>query len=120
MHAAPDTTASAASNSSSVAYCDDKGQVQNTSLSSKQERFYLADLFLCEFQLLDTLPLCRDFKSGLCKRPQCRYVHLLEDYVEVLDGKVTVCRDAVKGKCSRPLCKYYHIPLPTPFMNSVL
>ncbi|GFT81996.1 muscleblind-like protein 1 [Nephila pilipes] len=96
MHAAPDTTASAASNSSSVAYCDDKGQ------------------------LLDTLPLCRDFKSGLCKRPQCRYVHLLEDYVEVLDGKVTVCRDAVKGKCSRPLCKYYHIPLPTPFMNSVL
>ncbi|GIX73160.1 muscleblind-like protein 1 [Caerostris extrusa] len=74
----------------------------------------------CLSPLLDTLPLCRDFKSGLCKRPQCRYVHLLEDYVEVLDGKVTVCRDAVKGKCSRPLCKYYHIPLPTPFMNSVL
>uniref|UniRef100_A0A4Q8K339 U64-Liphistoxin-Lsp1a_1 n=2 Tax=Liphistius TaxID=62150 RepID=A0A4Q8K339_9ARAC len=75
---------------------------------------------LCLSLLLDTLPLCRDFKSGQCKRQQCRYVHLLEDYVEVVDGKVTVCRDAVKGKCSRPLCKYYHIPLSAPFMNSVL
>ncbi|KAG8199798.1 hypothetical protein JTE90_000891 [Oedothorax gibbosus] len=72
---------------------------------------------LCLSPLLDTLPLCRDFKSGLCKRPQCRYVHLLEDYVEVVDGKVTVCRDAVKGKCGRPLCKYYHIP-PSPLLLS--
>ncbi len=30
------------------------------------------------FQLLDILPVCRDFKSGQCKRPQCKYVHLVE------------------------------------------
>ncbi|XP_075724542.1 uncharacterized protein LOC119164409 [Rhipicephalus microplus] len=61
-------------------------------------------------QLLDTLPVCRDFKSGQCKRPQCRYVHLVEEFVEVVEGKVTVCRDAAKGRCARPLCKYYHVP----------
>ncbi|XP_077862515.1 muscleblind-like protein 1 [Saccoglossus kowalevskii] len=79
-------------------------------------------------QLVETLPVCRDFKAGNCKRPNCRYVHLTEDYVEVIDGKVTlcryaaqdhvevvdgkvtVCRDAAKGKCTRPMCKYYHIP----------
>jgi len=36
---------------------------------------------------------------------------LLDDYVDVHDGKVTVCRDFAKGKCSRPMCKYYHVPL---------
>ncbi|CAN7995843.1 unnamed protein product [Ixodes pacificus] len=82
--------ASAASNAASVAYCDDNGQ------------------------LLDTLPVCRDFKSGQCKRPQCRYVHLVEECVEVVEGKVTVCRDAAKGRCARPLCKYYHVPLLAP------
>uniref|UniRef100_A0A0L8GUY8 C3H1-type domain-containing protein n=1 Tax=Octopus bimaculoides TaxID=37653 RepID=A0A0L8GUY8_OCTBM len=61
--------------------------------------------------LLDTLPLCRDFKSSQCNRPQCKFVHLMEDYVEVTEGKVTVCRDSVKGKCRRHLCKYYHIPV---------
>ncbi|KAJ8310656.1 hypothetical protein KUTeg_012521 [Tegillarca granosa] len=65
-------------------------------------------------QLLDTLPACRDFKLGLCNRPNCKYVHVLEDYVEVMDGRVTVCRDSVRGKCSRPMCKYYHIPIPLP------
>ena len=65
----------------------------------------------CPSQLLDTLPVCRDFKAGQCKRPQCKYVHLVEEYVEVSEGKVTVCRDAVKGKCARPLCKYYHLPI---------
>ncbi|KAH7964935.1 hypothetical protein HPB49_002580 [Dermacentor silvarum] len=78
--------AAAAPNAASVAYCDDNGQ------------------------LLDTLPVCRDFKSGQCKRPQCRYVHLVEEFVEVVEGKVTVCRDAAKGRCARPLCKYYHVP----------
>ncbi|XP_070539104.1 muscleblind-like protein 3 isoform X8 [Ptychodera flava] len=63
-----------------------------------------------QHQLAETLPVCRDFKAGNCKRPNCRYVHLTEDHVEVVDGKVTVCRDAAKGKCTRPLCKYYHIP----------
>uniref|UniRef100_A0A915JLY3 C3H1-type domain-containing protein n=1 Tax=Romanomermis culicivorax TaxID=13658 RepID=A0A915JLY3_ROMCU len=62
-------------------------------------------------QLLDTLPVCRDFKQGHCDRPSCRYVHLYEEYVEVSDGKVTVCRDFAKGKCVRSTCKYYHIPL---------
>ncbi|KAL3215329.1 hypothetical protein MRX96_006597 [Rhipicephalus microplus] len=64
----------------------------------------------CLSRLLDTLPVCRDFKSGQCKRPQCRYVHLVEEFVEVVEGKVTVCRDAAKGRCARPLCKYYHVP----------
>ncbi|ELT96336.1 hypothetical protein CAPTEDRAFT_95909, partial [Capitella teleta] len=62
-------------------------------------------------QLLDTLPVCRDFKAGQCTRPQCKYVHLVEEYVDVSDGRVTVCRDAVKGKCARPMCKYYHLPI---------
>ncbi|KAG1655633.1 Protein muscleblind [Nymphon striatum] len=84
---ATNLTSSAAANAASISYYDEKGQLR------------------------DTLPVCRDFKSGQCKRPQCRYVHLIEDYVEVTDGKVTVCRDAVKGKCTRPLCKYYHIPV---------
>jgi hypothetical protein len=61
--------------------------------------------------LLDTLPVCRDFKQGHCERQNCRYVHLLEDYVEVHEGKVTVCRDFAKGKCTRVMCKYYHVPL---------
>ncbi|XP_023227463.1 muscleblind-like protein isoform X5 [Centruroides sculpturatus] len=89
-------TGTAICNAASVTYCDEKGQ------------------------LLDTLPVCRDFKSSQCKRPQCRYVHLVEDYVEVVDGKVTVCRDAMKGKCNRPLCKYYHVPLPLPFFTTLL
>lgn len=29
-------------------------------------------------QLLDTLPVCRDFKYGECKRGACKYVHLLD------------------------------------------
>ncbi|ESP00251.1 hypothetical protein LOTGIDRAFT_141088 [Lottia gigantea] len=65
-------------------------------------------------QLLDTLPVCRDFKAGQCDRPQCKYVHVQEEHVEVMDGKVTVCRDSVRGKCQRPLCKYYHIPVVLP------
>jgi hypothetical protein len=36
---------------------------------------------------------------------------LLEDYVEVNEGKVTVCRDFAKGKCTRVMCKYYHVPI---------
>lgn len=29
-------------------------------------------------QLLDTLPVCRDFKYGECKRAACKYIHLLD------------------------------------------
>ncbi|XP_071483079.1 uncharacterized protein [Diadema antillarum] len=58
----------------------------------------------------ETIPVCRDFKSGSCKRPSCKYAHVTEDYVEVVDGKVTMCRDAVRGKCLRATCKYYHAP----------
>lgn len=29
-------------------------------------------------QLLDTLPVCRDFKYGECKRTSCKYIHLLD------------------------------------------
>nr|XP_027220398.1 muscleblind-like protein [Penaeus vannamei] len=65
-------------------------------------------------QLLDTLQVCRDFKYGQCVRPACKFVHLLEDHVEVTDMKVSVCRDAVKGKCGRGLCKYYHLPVVLP------
>ncbi|XP_052703519.1 muscleblind-like protein 3 isoform X10 [Crassostrea angulata] len=65
-------------------------------------------------QLLDTLPVCLDFKMGRCSRPLCDKVHILHDYVEVTDGRVAVCRDAVRGKCSRPMCKYYHIPVTLP------
>ncbi|KAK6195148.1 hypothetical protein SNE40_000631 [Patella caerulea] len=65
-------------------------------------------------QLRDTLPVCRDFKAGQCDRPQCKYIHLQEENVEVTDGKVVVCRDSVRGKCQRPLCKYYHIPVILP------
>ncbi|XP_042865208.1 zinc finger CCCH domain-containing protein 45-like [Penaeus japonicus] len=65
-------------------------------------------------RLLDTLQVCRDFKYGQCVRPACKFVHLLEDHVEVTDMKVSVCRDAVKGKCGRGLCKYYHLPVVLP------
>ncbi|XP_067947952.1 muscleblind-like protein isoform X6 [Watersipora subatra] len=61
-------------------------------------------------QLLDTLPVCRDYRSGQCNRPTCKYIHLLDDHVEVSDGKVTVCRDNVKNKCLRSNCKYFHLP----------
>ncbi|OUC44480.1 hypothetical protein D917_09069 [Trichinella nativa] len=59
-------------------------------------------------QLLDTLPVCRDFKLGRCSRSTCRYVHLNEvsdDY------KVFVCRDFAKGRCCRVQCKFYHPPI---------
>ncbi|KRZ70767.1 Muscleblind-like protein [Trichinella papuae] len=63
-------------------------------------------------QLLDTLPVCRDFKLGRCSRSTCRYVHLNEDYVEVSDDyKVLVCRDFAKGRCCRVQCKFYHPPI---------
>ncbi|XP_030837868.1 uncharacterized protein LOC752094 isoform X6 [Strongylocentrotus purpuratus] len=62
----------------------------------------------------ETIPVCRDFKSGSCKRPSCKYAHVTEDYVELVDGKVTLCRDAVRGKCLRATCKYYHAPAHPP------
>jgi len=65
-------------------------------------------------QLLDTLPVCRDFKYGECKRAACKYVHLLDDHVEITDMRVTVCRDAVSGKCLRNACKFYHLPIVLP------
>ncbi|CAH8472394.1 unnamed protein product [Heterobilharzia americana] len=62
--------------------------------------------------LLETLPICRDFKAGKCRRnSECRYVHLVDENVEVNQGRVIVCRDAAKGRCTRVPCKYYHIPL---------
>ncbi|KAL5108529.1 Muscleblind-like protein [Taenia crassiceps] len=65
-----------------------------------------------EGQLLESLPICRDFKAGKCHRnTECRYVHLIDENVEVNQGRVTVCRDAAKGRCTRIPCKYYHIPL---------
>nr|XP_009862110.1 zinc finger protein isoform X2 [Ciona intestinalis] len=57
-----------------------------------------------------SLTVCRDFQSGKCIRPYCRFVHVREDYVEIKDDKVTVCRNFLQGKCSRPQCKYYHFP----------
>ncbi|XP_070213233.1 LOW QUALITY PROTEIN: muscleblind-like protein 1 [Littorina saxatilis] len=65
-------------------------------------------------KLLDTLPLCRDFRAGLCDRPTCRMVHVLEDVETTEDGRVVVCRDSVRNACKRALCKYYHIPVPLP------
>ncbi|XP_029186871.2 muscleblind-like protein 2a isoform X3 [Acropora millepora] len=56
------------------------------------------------------LPVCRDFVSGQCYREACRYAHVKDKNIEIVDGKVTICRDAVKGKCTRPNCKYYHSP----------
>ncbi|CAL8101901.1 unnamed protein product [Calicophoron daubneyi] len=62
--------------------------------------------------LLETLPICRDFKAGKCHRNgDCRYVHLVDENVEINQGRVIVCRDAAKGRCTRVPCKYYHIPL---------
>ncbi|KAF7233796.1 Muscleblind protein 3 [Paragonimus skrjabini miyazakii] len=62
--------------------------------------------------LLETLPICRDFKAGKCHRnADCRYVHLIDENVEVNQGRVIVCRDAAKGRCTRVPCKYYHVPL---------
>ncbi|KAH0568473.1 hypothetical protein KQX54_021021 [Cotesia glomerata] len=66
------------------------------------------------FQLLDTLPVCQDFNRQLCNRPACKFIHLYDGNVEVVDNRVTVCRDAVKGACMRPQCKYYHIPVALP------
>nr|CAD7194432.1 unnamed protein product [Timema douglasi]CAD7403036.1 unnamed protein product [Timema poppensis] len=70
-------------------------------------------------QLLDTLPVCQDFNRQLCNRAACKFVHLQEGHVEVVDMKVVVCRDAVKGKCARPMCKYYHIPIRLPPANEM-
>ncbi|XP_071951232.1 uncharacterized protein [Antedon mediterranea] len=79
--------------------------------------------------LSDTMPVCRDFKSGHCKRPNCKYAHVSEDYVEIIDGKVTMCRYAAQGRCARLKCKYYHPPngvqstiptaIPTPVVNNM-
>lgn len=66
------------------------------------------------FQLLDTLPVCQDFNRQVCNRPACKFIHLSDGNVEVIENRVTVCRDAVKGACMRPQCKYYHIPVALP------
>ncbi|XP_022095109.1 muscleblind-like protein 1 isoform X10 [Acanthaster planci] len=65
---------------------------------------------MAQQQSADTIPVCRDFKSGSCKRPNCRYAHVTEDYVEIIDGKVTLCRYAAQSRCTRPKCKFYHPP----------
>lgn len=44
----------------------------------RRRRFHDRALIRVFFQLLDTLPVCRDFKQGHCERQNCRYVHLLE------------------------------------------
>ncbi|XP_067211401.1 protein muscleblind isoform X13 [Linepithema humile] len=64
--------------------------------------------------LLDTLPVCQDFNRQVCNRPACKFIHLSDGNVEVIENRVTVCRDAVKGACMRPQCKYYHIPVALP------
>ncbi|PVD18642.1 hypothetical protein C0Q70_21192 [Pomacea canaliculata] len=66
------------------------------------------------WQLLDTLPLCRDFRAGLCDRPTCKFVHVSEDVELTEVGRVVVCRDSVRNACKRASCKYYHIPVPLP------
>uniref|UniRef100_UPI0035902FB7 uncharacterized protein isoform X3 n=1 Tax=Myxine glutinosa TaxID=7769 RepID=UPI0035902FB7 len=38
-------------------------------------------------QSTDTLTICRDFKSGHCARPNCRFLHLLEDFMVKLKVK---------------------------------
>ncbi|KAH0956235.1 hypothetical protein HN011_004233 [Eciton burchellii] len=53
-------------------------------------------------QLLDTLPVCQDFNRQVCNRPACKFIHLSDGNVEVIENRVTVCRDAVKGACMRP------------------
>ncbi|XP_076396633.1 protein muscleblind isoform X13 [Megachile rotundata] len=65
-------------------------------------------------ELLDTLPVCQDFNRQVCNRPACKFIHLSDGNVEVIENRVTVCRDAVKGACMRPQCKYYHIPVALP------
>ena len=70
------------------------------------------------------LPICRDFKSHRCLRPQCKYVHLSEgnphspisnsfislsmdlDFVEVKNGYVSICKEAILGNCSNNECKF--------------
>ncbi|XP_071838536.1 uncharacterized protein [Apostichopus japonicus] len=71
----------------------------------------MAPHFIHNQNTSETLPVCRDFKSGNCKRPNCKYAHVVEDKVEIVEGKVTLCRDAAKGKCMRTNCKYYHVPI---------
>ncbi|XP_046853661.1 muscleblind-like protein 3 [Xenia sp. Carnegie-2017] len=55
-------------------------------------------------------PICRDYKAGNCRRDSCRFIHLDDRNVEVIDGHVTICVDSTKGSCHRNICKYYHIP----------
>nr|XP_039250196.1 muscleblind-like protein 1 isoform X2 [Styela clava] len=57
-----------------------------------------------------SLTVCRDYQSGKCARPYCRFVHVTEDFVEVKDDKVTVCKDALLGKCLRSQCRFFHYP----------
>ncbi|PIK51477.1 hypothetical protein BSL78_11616 [Apostichopus japonicus] len=80
----------------------------------------MAPHFIHNQNTSETLPVCRDFKSGNCKRPNCKYAHVVEDYVEITDGKVTVCRYAVQNRCTRPRCKFYHPPTtPVAMVNSI-
>jgi hypothetical protein len=39
-------------------------------------------------------------------RPQCKYVHLLEDFVEVKNGYVAIRKEAILGNCSTNECKF--------------
>ncbi|XP_025080213.1 muscleblind-like protein 2a isoform X9 [Pomacea canaliculata] len=75
---------------------------------------YSIEYFDKHKQLLDTLPLCRDFRAGLCDRPTCKFVHVSEDVELTEVGRVVVCRDSVRNACKRASCKYYHIPVPLP------
>ena len=45
---------------------------------------------------------------------------LTQDYVEIIDGKVTLCRYAAQSRCTRPKCKFYHPPASSlPLMTTV-
>ncbi|VDI82564.1 Hypothetical predicted protein [Mytilus galloprovincialis] len=103
-------------NAQSVNYFDQNGQMMMMMMMMMMSKVDYGNQFqsLVSKLLLDSLPACRDFRLGQCQRPTCKYVHVLEEYVEVVDGKVTVCRDSVRGKCTRPMCKYYHIPVELP------
>ncbi|CAF0779906.1 unnamed protein product [Rotaria sordida] len=42
-------------------------------------------------------PQMKNFKSWRCTQPQCKYVHLIEDFVEVNNDYVSICKEAILG-----------------------
>lgn len=63
-------------------------------------------LLLLLLQLLDTLPVCRDFKYGECKRAACKYIHLLDgkNTKEINKRIVKVIVVGARDKTNFPFC----------------